>query len=448
MKSQNTITLSLDLLKQKQTFIGWGTSLCWWANVLGNWRDQELAKEICVLLFSPTKGLGINQIRYNLGAGKEPPNLRYMRKGANIPCYAPQEGIWDMQADLGQRTIVSYALENGVTILEAFLNSPPHWMTKNGCTSGSPSGLCNLKTEYFQPLAQYLVSCCQKLKAEYGILFQSLSPFNEPLSFWWKENNNQEGCHFDVLQQSYLIEEINKLIEQQSLDLIISGPECWSTYETIYACNHYTHRALQVLGQINTHTYHNDEQSRLELCRLSQRLKKPLWMSELSCGGTMPQSHEDMDSALELSEAITLHLNQMEAVGWVYWQAVENALLNHNHGLIQAEFGENVRYSLTKQYYVFAQYSRLLRPGYRILVNDDERHIITARSDDQKRIVIVAFNRSSDRRMLHLQPPAGFFLQSAFQTGPSANFQSVYFANYNEITIAPQSVLSLSLQRS
>ncbi|MDZ4907138.1 hypothetical protein, partial [Clostridium perfringens] len=35
-----------------QTIEGWGTSLAWWANVLGNWKDQSKIDEVTKKLFS------------------------------------------------------------------------------------------------------------------------------------------------------------------------------------------------------------------------------------------------------------------------------------------------------------------------------------------------------------------------------------------------------------
>jgi O-Glycosyl hydrolase family 30 len=52
-----------------QTIEGWGTSLAWWANVLGNWKDQSKIDEVTKKLFSQSEGLGLNAVRYNIGAG-------------------------------------------------------------------------------------------------------------------------------------------------------------------------------------------------------------------------------------------------------------------------------------------------------------------------------------------------------------------------------------------
>lgn len=394
-------TIIFNPMAGKQLFCGWGTSLCWWSNVLGQWQNEAQIEKICRLLFSAEGGLGINFVRYNLGAGTNPPNKAQLRTGADLPCCLPSSDEWDMAADWPQQRILTYAVKNGVSLVEAFLNSPPLWMTRSNSTAGAADGLCNLREDCFDLLADYLVTAAEKLSAMYGLQVHALAPFNEPVSFWWKSGNDQEGCHFDVRQQSLLIEKIAKLINKRRLDLQVSAPECWSTYETIYACNHYPPEVIGCIGQINTHTYFSDEQSRKELRALAERLRKPLWMSEVSCGGTSVHCHDDMSGALELAENITLHLNEMGAVGWVYWQAVENELLNHNHGLIHAEFEGEENYYLTKQYYAFAHYSKFIRPGYTLLSNNREKEVLLAKSPDDTRFVMVAYNSSADAVVLH-----------------------------------------------
>ena len=58
-----------------QTLEGWGTSLCWWGNVIGSWGDADWngngrpdREEIAELAFSP-EYLNLNIVRYNVGGG-------------------------------------------------------------------------------------------------------------------------------------------------------------------------------------------------------------------------------------------------------------------------------------------------------------------------------------------------------------------------------------------
>ena len=61
----------VDPGKKYQLFEGWGTSLCWWAELVGAWsetnRDQFLGA-----VADPDTGLGYNIFRYNIGGGDQP----------------------------------------------------------------------------------------------------------------------------------------------------------------------------------------------------------------------------------------------------------------------------------------------------------------------------------------------------------------------------------------
>ena len=52
--------IKVDPFTQYQTLEGWGTSLCWWGNVIGSWGDADYngngvpdREEIAELAFSP-----------------------------------------------------------------------------------------------------------------------------------------------------------------------------------------------------------------------------------------------------------------------------------------------------------------------------------------------------------------------------------------------------------
>lgn len=71
-----------------QEFEGWGTSLCWFANIAGGFPDP-LRTYLADLLFDVSKGLGMQICRYNIGGAGwgtlDVPNFRY---GADVERYA------------------------------------------------------------------------------------------------------------------------------------------------------------------------------------------------------------------------------------------------------------------------------------------------------------------------------------------------------------------------
>ncbi|HEV2327810.1 MAG TPA: hypothetical protein VGY56_03365 [Verrucomicrobiae bacterium] len=57
-------------------FHGWGTSLCWWANVVGNYPNRTNYMD---LAFNTLK---LNIVRYNIGGGQNP-TINYPSQGSH-----------------------------------------------------------------------------------------------------------------------------------------------------------------------------------------------------------------------------------------------------------------------------------------------------------------------------------------------------------------------------
>ncbi len=65
-------TVKVDASMSNQTLEGWGTSLAWFANSVGSWTNTTNQNNLMNALFSPTSGLGLNYLRYNIGGGDDP----------------------------------------------------------------------------------------------------------------------------------------------------------------------------------------------------------------------------------------------------------------------------------------------------------------------------------------------------------------------------------------
>ena len=159
---------------------------------------------------------------------------------------------------------------------------------------------------------------------------------------------------------------------------------------------------MSKVKQINTHSYFSNEQSRKELCKIARRLNKPLCMSEISCGGNAEHNHDDVSAGMELAKNIGAHLNEMKASSWIYWQAVENELMKHNHGLMHANFEGKEEFFLTKQYYILGNYAKFIRPGMMVYDSEDS-NIVIAMNENNRKLVIVAVNDSEKAKVLKIQ---------------------------------------------
>ena len=55
--AQDTIDVTINPRCTFQTFKGWGTSLSWWGNAIGGWKNGKKKNEILDLIFNDTSGL-------------------------------------------------------------------------------------------------------------------------------------------------------------------------------------------------------------------------------------------------------------------------------------------------------------------------------------------------------------------------------------------------------
>jgi O-glycosyl hydrolase len=129
-------------------FEGWGTALSWGANVVGGWSSANRTA-IADALFSPTSGLGLNVVRYQIGGGQNPNwqsvGCGAQRAGSPLPTFEPSQGVWDWTADANQRWFAQRAQADGANKFLGFGSSPPWWMTVSGCSNGGATGGNNLQ---------------------------------------------------------------------------------------------------------------------------------------------------------------------------------------------------------------------------------------------------------------------------------------------------------------
>ena len=391
-QSQAQTKVVVDPGKRYQVFEGWGTSLCWWAVKAGAWSEANRSKLIGAIA-DPDTGLGYTIFRYNIGGGDQPGH-NHLDKGdggAAVPGYKPSEtGDYDWTADPYQRTIaLELAKRAKNPIFEAFSNSPPWWMTKSGCVSGSSDGSDNLKSDYFDDFADYLSEVALHFKKEWGITFRTVEPFNEPSAGWWKSNGGQEGCGFKN-NQTQMIVELGKALVKKGLfpETSVSAADETNIGDALKQFNGYSAEALSYMFQVNTHSYSGGD-SRKGLFNAAFGQNKKVWQSET---GPLHKSGDD-NIALWMADVIMQDLRDMKASAWVDWQIGDPAenwrslALNHS----KQTFTPNARY------YMHAAFSRFIRPGSRI-IDSDNSNTLAALREDGALVLVVRNGGSSDAK--------------------------------------------------
>lgn len=361
-------------------FDGWGTSLCWWANVCGGYSNRDAYAHIAFTT------LGLNIVRYNIGGGENPSITNSLSFRARIPGFEADNAIWNWDADQNQRWMLKRAVALGANHVIAFANSPPWWMTVSHSVTGSTNGTSNnLQAGYENAFAQYLVNVVSNLTHVDGVKFDAITPMNEPAANWWVHGGLQEGCHMDPAQQNRVVTDLASALAGTTLASGIDASEDNDERNTINSLNGYDAVTKSKVTLIASHTY--GANGPVELRNTARALRKPLWISE----------YADADaSGLPMARRIHDDITQSFARAWVYWQVVDNyggwgCLYNPEDG------SGNTNFSYNEKFYVMWQFSHFIRPGFQIFKADDTNSLV-AYDATNHHLVIVTLNESTNSK--------------------------------------------------
>ena len=391
--SFNVGKIDLDPSIHYQTLEGWGTSLCWWGNIIGSWGDRDFngngrpdREEIAELAFSP-EYLNLNIVRYNVGGGdKQDTSIKRIEGvvpgwskdmyGADNPDH-DDNGVnatvasdffsksTEEMNDAGQLWMLEQAnqyrqdlaektgQENDV-INKVFSNSPPYYMTKSGSsTGGYNNDKNNLKDSYYDDFAQYLALASkwvdQDLEKKFGVNVDYVEPLNEPdTSYWINGSTKQEGCIFNTgALQSKAYREMQSALDKNGLDdIAITGTDETSLWSAINSFNRLDSDVKANLKTISAHTYSGNDSERKTLRKTAASYDKGLWMSEITRGGGahIEGSHDSMSqvNAKDQSQGIMADLKYMQPTAWIAWLVADSEYeclnTNSNWGLIHTVF--------------------------------------------------------------------------------------------------------------
>lgn len=387
-------------------FEGWGTSLCWWANVVGGFANRNTYAS---LAFSQ---LRLNIVRYNIGGGENPGISNTMEFRAQMQGFEPNPSVWNWNVDANQRWMLHQAVQLGVNRVEAFANSPPWWMTVSGSVTGSTNGTSNnLQTNYEAAFVSYLATVMSNLTALDGVTFETVTPLNEPSASWWRYGGRQEGCHVSSDQQARLVSDLRSELDSQGQAAGVAASEDNDEQSAINSLNAYGAANMSNVFRVVSHTY--GANNPVGLRNLAAMQRKPLWVSEYGDGDA---------TGMTMARRIHDDLAVMWARAWVYWQVVDSG---GGWGMIYnpLDGSGNTTFTINRKFYVMGQFSEFIRPGCRIL-NINDTNSIAAYNVTNGTLSIVAVNNSTNTFLVtyDLSAFATLPAQAArYRTSPTEN---------------------------
>ena len=345
-----------------------------WTQFVGGFTNEDDFNTAVDLVFSADKGLGLNLVRYLLPASF---NATFSPAMAAYPFhlegYRPDpNGPYRWDADAAQRRVLQAALQRGVTDTDCVVYSPPWWATINGDVSGGPNGKPNLLPGSEGAFVEYIADVLQHFATDWGVTFNTVSPFNEALEGWWHAGRDREGCSFTLDEANAVIPALAAALQQRGLPIAITGMDSWVDY-TIGALGagkeHLTQDNVRLLSRLMIHGYQSKATMPADNALLlfdrfratATQLGKEVWQSEW---GPIAFSGTDMQMAALLARTITSHINFLGVSGWFFWQAMEKN--NPTWGAIRAQWDRNYKHFLpfiSKQFYVMMHFTRFMPRG-------------------------------------------------------------------------------------
>jgi galactan endo-1,6-beta-galactosidase len=352
-------------------------------------------------------GIGFNIARHNLGASSfNTYNGEKMIVSRTIKSWRQMEGhwldwnstdpaskSWSWSVDANQRAMMQKARDRGANHFELFSNSPMWWMCKNKNPSGASDGSENIQSWNLNDHAVYMATVAKYAKDHWGITFESVEPFNEPIANWWTADGKQEGSHVSVATQATIINNLRTELDNRGLTSAIISASDESLYDqAISTWQGLGATTLAKVKRINVHGYQYGSGRRDTLYSDVSSRGQKLWNSEYG---------ENDGTGKQLVSNLLLDFRWLRPTAWVYWQAIDNT----GWGLIQGDLDAASVGSVNTKYYVLAQFTRHIREGMRIL-DGGANNVVAAYDAKNQKLIVVAFN-SGDAQSLNFEL-AGF----------------------------------------
>ncbi len=422
-----------------QTIHNFGASDAWSSQFVGNWPDEQ-KNRVADLLFSmetnkdgTPKGIGLSAWRFNIGAGSA---RQEINSGIDDPwrraeSFLQHDGTYDWSNQAGQRWFLRAAKERGVETFIGFVNSPPVALTKNGNAYSDGGNSMNLPVEKLPEFSKYLVEVTRNIQNNEGVLFDYLSPVNEPQ---WDWKGGQEGSPWKNSEVAQLCRILGSDLKNADLPTLIEIPEA-GQINHLYEAGNDASRGFQIkeffapssdnyvgdvpnmAHKIAAHSYFTTTNDQV-LEDVRTRLRKEImetdpelefWMTEYCILGDndgFKGNGRDlgMETALFVANVIRADLTIAMASAWHWWLAVSP--YDFKDGLVyidKSETGGNIYES--KLLWALGNYSRFIRPGatpIMTFMGDNPQLKASAYKNKDGELVVVIINDNNTKRNLRI----------------------------------------------
>ncbi|MDR6197936.1 glycoside hydrolase family 30 protein [Siphonobacter sp. SORGH_AS_0500] len=477
-QQEKSIRIQIDPNQRYQVVEHFGASDAWSGQFIGNWPATQ-KEAIADLLFSTEttatgqpKGIGLSLWRFNIGAGtaeqgKESGIRDEWRRAEG---FLQDDGSYNWNKQQGQLWLLEAAKKRGVQSFLAFTNSPPVQLTKNHkgfATNKQP----NLDSANFDKFADFLAETIKGVKKKTGVLFQYVSPVNEPQWDW--SDGGQEGTPFFNTDIAGITRSLSKALLKAKLPTKISIAEA-GQIDYLYSehnrkgrqnqiADFFTKGSANYVGNlpnlvpaISGHSYFTTSpyaKAVEKRKQLAAALKPGVgyWMSEYCIlgdnEGELNAQGRDLGitPALYIAKVIHNDLVNAQASAWHWWLAL--SCYDYKDGLVYVDRNEKEgKYYDSKMLWALGQYSRFIRPqATRIKASTEtsqEEVLVSAYKNKNGKVVLVVINPSSEAFKLQLDKPASLKFSKSYTTSPSQDM-AVAKVSSSDLSIAPQSIVTL-----
>jgi len=442
-----TVTISPETtLVPRFTGFGQGSQQQFY-RVHGNYSPTVQERFLNRLYTLEGNGLGLAVARIYIVAGDDPAFDHMWRRpcGSKNPVgYELADGA--IQTNGHEATVwhAQGAARRGASLV-AFWNSPPYWMTVSGTTTGSADGVSdNLRHEMEKSFVEHMTRVLRLFRDQWQINFDAVSPINESDAAWWvARKSGQEGCHVGAEQAIRIFPMLRRALQASDLAVKLHGPEsafgngCGLVQRLLQ-----DDEAGQAIDVLTVHQYITSHWAMRRWHSLAKKHGKELWMSEWGNWEIRNDSSPAAFALHALSYADKIHeaVTVLRSAAWCMWEPAF---------LFNLETSAPVP---RKAFYVVGHFTRSIRPGMRIVHNEDSfLKTVAAMGRNGQSLALITTNRYAapvtvTYDLSNLVTPS---VESAMLTTPDKDLDSVPAALEDgsvRLVLPGRSVASLSVR--